>query len=1083
MLRWQHPQFTSISIRIAILMALSQVALHAQTTGTIVGQVSDASNAAVSGANVEAQNVETRLTRAAVTSADGAYLIPSLPPGMYNVTVHVSGFKSFTQTGIKVEVSQNPRVDARLEIGATTDTVNVAANVLSVDTETSQVGATIDSQRLVNLPLNGRNVLQLATLLPGVGPANFPTTVTNSRSGPTVSVSGGRPRDNNFMLDGTTITTGLYETPQNLPSPDALEEFRVLTNTYSAEYGRGVGSIFMAVSKSGTNSFHGNLFEFLRNDALNARNFFAAAKPVLRQNQFGGSFGGPVELPHYNGRNRTFFFVSYEGIRIRQQNILQLSPPTPAELSGNFSQSAQPIVDPLTNQQFPGNQIPASRFDPLAVNIAKLYFPAAGPQSGLLTQLVSIPINGNQITVKGDHRFSDKNNLSVRFYRELDVNQKTGGGSIYALASAYGNVVQTISVLDTHTFTPSVLNEFRASYTRVFTNGPSSPLNQTPKQLGGLFNQDGSGALAPTVTISGRLNMNPNQPWKEGDNVYQLDDKLSWVRGRHAMKFGFLAMQDRQLTRTQFQSSGNFTFDGTFTGNALADYLIGRPVSVILQSQYNTGLRGGSYAAFAQDDFKVNRRLTLNLGLRYELNLPWVNENDFAAVLRGGAQSTKIPNAPAGLLVVGDPGVSRGVYPIEKKNFEPRVGFAWDLFGDGKTAIRGGYGMLSRGQAGIAIQHAYEMPPFQRVVQLTPPSSFSYPYGTGPDPFPYIVNTKNPTFVYPIQAFTVDPSFRDANIQQFNLNVQRQIGADLIMQVGYVGRLARHLPIASEANPAAYGPGATALNVQQRRPFFPQYYGSIGDLHSDGNSNYNSLQANIQKRFSHGYTLQLAYTWSKSIDNGSLDNGEGSTVSNPYNYHQGERGLSDFDRRNIIVVNGIWELPFFKNDQGVLSRVLGGWRLSGDAAHNSGAPFSIVVGRDVALYGPGRASGGQRANLFGNPFLDTGRSRSDLVQQYFTTSAFAVPATGTFGNEGRNILTGPGSVTTDLAVLKKFRPWKQERLGALEFRAEAFNLLNFVNLGQPQATMTSPVFGKITNTATGSLGNPRLIQMGLRYDF
>jgi hypothetical protein len=375
------------------------------------------------------------------------------------------------------------------------------------------------------------------------------------------------------------------------------------------------------------------------------------------------------------------------------------------------------------------------------------------------------------------------------------------------------------------------------------------------------------------------------------------------------------------------------------------------------------------------------------------------------------------------------------------------------------------------------------MPPFQRVVQLTPPASFSYPYGNASDPFPYLVNVQNPNFAYPIQAFSIDPTFRDANIQQFNLNFQRQIGADLIVQAGYVGRLAHHLPIVSEVNAAVYGPGATSLNIQQRRPFFPQYYGSIADLHSDGNSNYHSLQANVQKRFSHGYTVQLAYTWSKSIDNGSLDNGEGSSVSNPYNYHQGERGVSDFDRRHIVVVNGVWDLPFLKDSQRWYSRILGGWRLSGDAAHSSGAPLSVVVGRDVALYGPGRASGGERANLVANPFLDTGRSRSDLIQQYFAINAFAAPPTGQFGNSGRNIIAGPGSVTTDLAVLKRFRPWRQERLGAIEFRAEAYNLLNFVNLGQPTNNMASPAFGKITSTAGGALGNPRLIQLGLRYDF
>jgi TonB dependent receptor len=713
----------------------------------------------------------------------------------------------------------------------------------------------------------------------------------------------------------------------------------------------------------------------------------------------------------------------------------------------------------------------------MAQNIASLYFPLPNQANNQYLSLVSVPIDGNQIVLKIDQRLSAKNNLSVRLFRNRDTNQKSGGGNIYALASPQGNLVQTIGATDTHSFSPSVLNEFRASYTRVLSQGPASALNKTPRQLGGNYNQDGTDPLAPNVNISGRVNMSPNQPWKEGDNIYQLDDKLSWIKGRHSLKFGFFAMQDRQLTRTQFQSSGAFNFDGSFSGNPMADYILGRPASFTLQSQYDTGLRGGSYAAFAQDDFKINRRLTLNLGLRYELNMPWVNENNFAAVIRPGAQSTVIPNAPPALLVVGDPGVPRGAYSLYKKNFGPRLGFAWDLFGDGKTAIRGGYGMLSRGQAGIAIQHAYEMPPFQRVVLFTPPASFSNPYGGAPDPFPYIVNTKNPSFAFPVQAFSIDNTFRDASIQQFNLNLQRQVGADLFIQVGYVGRLGRHLPVVSEINPAVYGPGATASNVQQRRPFFPQYYGSIGDLHSDANSDYHSLQANVQKRFSHGYTLQLAYTWSKSIDNGSLDNGEGSSVSNPYNYHAGERGLSDFDRRHVIVLNGVWDLPFLKNG-GWPSRVFGGWRLAGDMSYYTGAPLSVVVGRDVALYGPGRASGGQRANVVGDPFLDPGRSRSALIQQYFNTAAFAVPAAGQFGNSGRNILTGPGQLNTDLALLKRFSPWKQERLGAFEFRGEAYNLLNFVNLGQPTNNMASPAYGKILTA-----GNARIFQLGLRYDF
>lgn len=1068
---------------VTMLLASLPGVLHGQTTGTILGQVSDSTGAMISGAKIEVQNVDTGLTREAETNDAGGYLVPSLPSGNYKLTATARGFKVYSQSNITLQVGQNARVDVPLVLGSVTESVSVSAAALAVDTQSTTIGATIDNRRLENIPLNGRNVLSLAQLLPGVGTANIPTTVTFSRSGPTISVSGSRTNQNNIMLDGTTLIGAMGNVAQNLPSPDALQEFRLLTNTFSAEYGRAAGGVFLAVTKSGTNELHGSLWEFLRNDALNARNFFSAGKPFLRQNQFGGSVAGPVILPHYNGRNRTFIFGSYQGLRIRQQSLITTFPPSARELAGDFSGSPTPVKDPVTGQPFPGNQIPTSRFDPLALNIAKLYLPPINQPDGRSVTLRSLPLSSNQFIVKGDHRLTESDHLSVRFYRNKDFAEGTNGGDADALTGTRANTVTSWSVNETHIFNPGLLNEFRASYTRVYSLFKTSPLNKTPRELGANFNQDGPFPLVPTVTVSGRINVSPEFPLPEPDDLFQYDDKLSWIRGRHAIKFGAEIMRIRHLSRGQFQSSGQFSFDGSFTGNAMADYLIGRPNNLFMQSPLEDASRTGNYHFFVQDDFKLNRKLTLNIGLRYELNTPYVQVHDWTSTIRpyvgcttDCAHSVKFPTAPPGLVYPGDPGVPRGLIPTDKNNFAPRVGFAWDPTGKGRTAVRGAYAVFYDYTGAIISATVNQTLPYVLPISLPSPPSFSNPWQGRTDPFPYKTDPANPVFVYPTQAYSVSNDFRDGYIQQFNLNLQHQFGQDWVVQAGYYGRLGRKLSSNHEGNPALYGPGATAANVQARRIFLPQYYSSIGLITSDTNSNYNGLQASAEKKFSHGYTLQVAYTLSKAIDERSGFSVDGASGANPFNYRKGERGLSDFDQRHILAVNGVWDLPFLKN-KGFVTTVLGGWQLSGTSRVASGLPFSVISGTDFALAGTGRGSTNQRPNVTGNPNLDTGRPRNDQVFAYFNTSVFVRPPEGQFGNSGRNIIVGPGFRQTDLAVNKKFQ-FPRERLGRIEFRSEIYNLFNNVNFNNPNNTLISPAFGKLL-----SARDARIIQFAMRYDF
>jgi hypothetical protein len=537
------------------------------------------------------------------------------------------------------------------------------------------------------------------------------------------------------------------------------------------------------------------------------------------------------------------------------------------------------------------------------------------------------------------------------------------------------------------------------------------------------------------------------------------------------------------LSRGQFQSSGQFSFDGSFTGNAMADYLIGRPNNLFMQSPLQDASRAGNYHFFVQDEFKVNRRLTLNLGLRYELNTPYVQVHDWTSTIRpyvgcttDCAQSTKFPTAPPGLVYPGDPGVPRGLIPTDKNNFAPRFGIAWDPTGTGRTAVRTAYGVFYDYTGAIISATVNQTLPYVLPISLPSPPSFSDPWRGRQDPFPYAADPKNPVFAYPTQAYSVNRDFRDGYIQQFNFNVQHQFGQDWIVQAGYYGRLGRKLSSNHEGNPAAYVPGATAANVQSRRIFLPQYYSSIGLISSDTNSSYSGLQASLEKRFSQGYTLQLAYTYSKSIDERSTFSVDGAGGANPYNYRKGERGLADFDQRHILAINGVWDVPFLRN-HGLLTTAFGGWQLAGTVRVASGLPFSVISGADFALAGTGRGSANQRPNVVGNPVLDSGRPRKDRVAAYFNTAAFARPLEGQFGNSGRNNLVGPGFQQTDLSVMKNFKI-PRERFGQFEFRSEVFNLFNDVNFANPNNTLTSPAFGRIL-----SARDARIVQLALRYEF
>jgi hypothetical protein len=1073
------------SSKVLIALAAMTVGLGiatAQTTGNIYGQVKDPTGAVIAGATVTTTNLETGLVRNAASNQEGSYLVPSLPPGAYSVSIQHSGFKTFTQTGITVEVGTNARVDAPLELGAESQTVKVSANALSVDTESSTVGTTVDDQRINELPLKGRNVLALTELQPGVGQtANLNAVTTNARTGPLITVSGNRENQNNTEMDGTYLQEQWINIGVNLGSPDSTEEFRVLTNTYDAQYGRASGGVLLSVTKSGTNKFHGNLFEYMRNDAFDARSYFATgAKPELRQNQFGGSIGGPVMLPGYNGTNRTFFFFNYQGSRIRQSGLVASFVPSADERQGIFT---TPITDPQTGLPFPNNTIPSDRFDPMTVSILNKYIPLPNQPNGESLLLEPLPTSDNQYTLRLDQDLTPNDQLKFRWFRDSSSLGNMNLGNIINIGMNALNLVDTENVTYTKTITPRLMNEALFSVAR--TNWSWAPIvNESPKDLGGNYNENGPFNLLPAAIVSGggaSFTMLPAFYVQNPERTFQFSDNVTWTHGRHAFRFG-TTLEFLRINTLDQSPPGIAVFLSvaapTFSGNAMADFLLGHPLAWS-DGSYSTAGDARDYRTdfYAQDDFKINRRLTLNLGLRYELAPFWWPANGEGSVFSSqayarGQVSTIFPNAPLGMIFTGDPGFNKALVATDKKDFYPRIGLAWDPKGDGRTAVRAAYGIF--GTATGSYQSIGGGAPYDLNFSLTGPS-FSDPWniaGGGKDPFPYTFNPSNATFSQPMGVSSFQPGLVNGNVQQYNLNIQHQFGKDWVLQAGYVGSRGTHLSSLRDMNQALYEPGASELNIQQRRPFRPDLYQNIIERTSANNSHYNSLQMNLQKRFARDYTVQVAYTLSKSIDDIGTSANDALVVQDSNNPLAGMRGLSDFDQRHIVALNFIWHVPFMKGN-----RVLGGWEVSDITRYTTGLPFSIYCGCDPALIGALTFGFPQRADIVGDPRLDPNRSHSALTQEYFNTSAFATPvADGTFGNSGRNVVTGPGFSQTDLSLHKKFL--LRENMGSFQLRADFFNLFNQVNFSNPQNTVGSPGFGQIVSS------NPaRIIQLALRYDF
>ena len=1060
---------------ILIALTLSAAANAQYTTASLGGTVTDASGALVPGAKVAVRNVETGFALATLTGDDGAFLFPRLPVGGYELTAAKPGFSNYLQKGMQLTVNQLASQNIVLEVGKVAETTTVEANADLVETRSGTVGQLVDKEKITELPLNGRLAQRLVFLSAG--------TVDLGRNGcricgnggvypneQTAGVNGAGMGQVNYQLDGVGHNDTYLNVNVPFPNPDAIQEFNLQANNFTAEYGNAGGGIVNIVTRSGTNQLHGSAFEFLRNGDLNARNFFAPTQDTLKRNQFGGSVGGPIR------RDRLFFFGTYQGTRATSAASGNVSfVPTAAERTGNFSGTKQ-LIDPVTNLPIPGNQIPASLLDPVSQYFVQ-HIPLPNGPGRQLTYLGTKSVSrDDQFMPKADYS-GGRNQLSVRyFYTKFNQPAVIPADNVLAANTSGSEVrVQNVGANYTLTFSPRVLLSSTFGWNQqVGGTRSSAPFSLAEAGARIASSLDSSLKTPPELNIgvSGGFGIGTNHfgTFDRGD--YTWRENLTWIRGAHEFHFGGeLVHLSNDLFNT-FGMGSEISF-GNLSGDGIADFMLGRVEEFFQGGGEFKNMRGTRAGLYAQDNWRVNRALTLNLGLRWDPWLPYRETEGRVICFAPGLKSSRFPNAPAGLIYGGDnpdSGCPESGAPRRLTPFAPRFGFALRLTRDGKTSLRGGAGIFYVPIQSNTYNVYADMAPFAPTFDLTD-VSFRDPFGSAglPNPFPAqygpTIPQKDVQFTLPAALRAVfSKDFTVPALYSWNLSLERQFGGNWVGRVAAIGNKGTHMFAQSEnsreVNPAIYGPGATVGNTQARRPY-PDF-GPIGFFESGNNAHYNSLQLNMEKRFSHGYTLLASYTWSKKMDDYQW--------TNPFN-RGFDYGVARDDIPHNFKFSNVWSVPHapFK---GLAGKLANGWMLNSILTWQSGFPFSVTSGRDNSLTGVGR----DRADYLGGAAtLDTGRPHGELIAQYFNTAVFAPNAIGTFGNSGKNILRGPGFFNLDFGATKRTNV--TERVG-LDFRAEFFNVFNNVNFTQPNSNQSSGQFGRITSAL-----DPRIVQFGLKLQF
>ena len=1107
---------------VCLIVAVAGVnAFAQQITGSIRGTVLDPSSAVVQSASVTAKQTETGLERTAMTDHSGAYVLLELPVGHYQLQVEAKGFQTYVQQGITLNVNETATIPVHLAVGAATQQVQVMADAQLIQETVTSLGKTVSEREVLDLPLDGRNFTQLGLLQPGVVPLTpgLEEAGGSLRAGQAYAVNGQRPESNNFLIDGANNFNGVDGGFVLKPPVDAITEFKILTHNASAEFGNSLGSTTNIITRSGTNNFHGALWEFLRNDAFDATNYFAATTEPLKQNQFGATIGGPIH------KDKTFFFGYYEGFRNRQGETDSSTVPSLAQRNGDFSALCtagfsggfcnnpnQQLFNVFFNQPYPNNQLPPvgvpGGINPLSENLLN-FFPLPNNGTNVFTSTQVVRQDSNQYGVRLDHYLGASDILNFR-YAISDGSQfnpiPTSGASVPGFPVGQEQRAQNFVAQETHTFSPSMIGVFRFSFLRnKFLYGERTN-HTTPASLGFQYDPSLDVAIGPPfIQVNGYTTIGDpiTGPRNTYENAYDYSGSLSWVHGRHELKFGGGYQHLHVNVLQGIATNGFFVFvPFPVVPDAFATSLFGQPIFFLQgRGDFSRGINGQSFNSYVQDTYKVTPRLTVNLGLRYELPSPYTEIKNRQTLFIPGRQSTVVSDAPPGLLYPGDKGVPAGLIPTYKKGFAPRVGFAWDPTGSSKWLVTSAYGIFYEpyytGQGG-PLQSPISAPPYLQTLQLSAPD-FADPYQGNPP--------VSGQFATPLTNLTLAANLPLPYAQDWDLNIQRSFGSDLLFEIGYVGTKGTKLPRFIEGNPAIYQPGfdssgnplSTSSNADQRRLYSgctladaPSrcVFSSTGLITGIANSSYNALETSLKKRFSHGISFLASYTFSKTIDDASSFNmtgsaskpvaGENDLAQNPFDL-AAERGRSLFDARHRLVLSYQWSLPFWRQPHGWYQQALGNWQVNGIATLMSGTPFTVFDSNDVSVQGGAPEISGFSAN---RPNLVSGQDPNAGPRNtttWLNPNAFQRitqdPSSPVqqFGTAGRNIAQGPGYVNWDFSMFKSISVAESKEF---QFRAEFFNILNHTNFRLPDSDISSPTFNQIL-----AARSPRLIQLALKFTF
>ncbi|MBS1827127.1 MAG: TonB-dependent receptor [Acidobacteria bacterium] len=1069
---------------ISLGIALAMIA--GAQNATISGIVSDSSGAVVAEVAVHAVNTATGERTSAASSADGNYVLPLLKPGSYRVEAEKTGFKRYQATGIVLETGTPARLDIALEVGAVAESVTVEASAPLLQSETAAVGAVIENRTIANMPLIDRRAAQLVRL------TGF---VTGNGSAGQFAIAGGRGNNAMWMMDGGNAQNiGLGTQTLNVDPPvEALQEFNVAVSNYAAELGRTGGGVIQMTTKSGTNEFHGSAYEYVRNDSFDARSFFSTDKTVLRYNLFGASLGGPIK------KNKTMFFYNFEGKRSTEEAPLYQNVPTAAEVKGDFSQNRTVVRDPAAANRppFPNNVIPASRLDPIGAQLAALYpVPnvegrASGSQNFYAAQRTLTPINTHITRV--DHNFSESNRVYGRFLANLNSNTVE---PIYPVRGAdnvgrfqpqsYYNATGTWF----HNFTPTLINEVRGTFDR------RTNINARAGVGTGFAGKLGIPGVDPTdfprVAVTGYAALG-QAAYRQQLPIYgtQMVNHLTNIRGKHTIKAGVEYRFSQNDDINKPSAGGLFTFNNTATGNGIAALLLGWVQRGQRQETLLLRTRSDTYGAFLQDDWKVTPKLTLNIGLRWDLDQPRWEKTDNRQNSFDRAAINPVSGTPGIVTFSGRNGLSKYANNWDPNNFGPRLGFAYRV--SDSWVIRGGGAIVFNGQYDQATPTIASLG-FNLSADIISPDNGLTPAMNLRTGLPALVipTDKDLTPGFGAVRFGASPTNsvefiepggrRIGYLETFNFNIERKLSQNVLLEVGYLSTLGHKLAVtgAMTINQVPVNQMA-AGNAQIRRPF-PQFSDVTVQAATLGNSNYHGLNVKLEKRASHGLHFQTNYTFSRMIDDVESRNepggSQGNGFSNFYDRTQ-DRGLSGWSVKHRWVFSSVWQVPVGKGktvDAGnaILNGIVGGWSAGYIAEMRSGLPYGVIEQVNTT----NSFSSSQRPNIVGDPRLPSDRPKGQIVEQWFNVNAFAAPAQFTFGNGGRTNGYGPGAISMDLSLLKDFPIREKHRL---QFRAELLNFINHANFGLPDLVRGSPTFGRISSVAPGN--ENRIVQLGLHYRF